>query len=80
LGVAFVSLLLVLALRVGQDMLSNVVGPQVDVQAFDAGYHVVTDSLVTQTIMFGVGGVLSAVIGVVFLVRTRATVRPTGWA
>jgi len=79
-GMAFVCLLLALALRVGRDMLSNVVGPEVDVRAFDAGYDVVTDSIVTQTLALGVVGLVSAGVGVVLMVWRRANTRPTGWA
>ena len=79
-GVAFVCLVMVLALRTGRDLLSDVVGPQVDVEAFDAGYDMVTESLVVQTLVFGVGGLVAAAVGVVLVVRSRRNVRPSGWA
>lgn len=79
-GVAFVCLLIVLALRVGRDMLSDVVGPTIDVQAFDAGYEVVTDSLVTQSLALGVLGLLVAAVGVVLMVWRRGNTRSSSWA
>jgi hypothetical protein len=84
-GAAFMCLLVVLALRTGREMLSNVVGDQVDVEAFNAGYDVVTDMLVNQTLVFGVLGIVAAGIGVVLMVvdmpssrrgRSRASSRP----
>jgi hypothetical protein len=80
LGVAFVCLVMVLALRTGRDLLSDVVGPEVDVRAFDAGYDVVTESLVVQTAVLAVGALVTAAIGVVLVLRGRAKVRSTGWA
>jgi hypothetical protein len=79
-GVAFVCLLVVLALRVGRDMLSDVVGPEVDVSAFNAGYEVVTDALVTQTFVLGALGIVAAGVGVVLMVRRGSGTRPVQWA
>ncbi|HEY8216568.1 MAG TPA: hypothetical protein VIH82_05505 [Acidimicrobiia bacterium] len=79
-GVAFFCLMVVLALRVGRDMLSDVVGPEVDVNAFDAGYDVVTDSLVNQTFVLGGIGIVAAAVGVVLMVRRGANTRPAVWA
>jgi hypothetical protein len=78
-GVAFICLLVVLALRVGRDMLSDVVGPEVDVSAFNAGYEVVTDALVTQTFVLGALGIVTAGVGVAFMVRRSSGTRPTEW-
>ena len=79
-GVAFVCLLVVLALRVGRDMLSDVVGPEVDVSAFNAGYEAVTDAIVTQTFVLGALGIVAAGVGVAFMVRRGSGTRPTQWA
>jgi len=79
-GTAFVCLLLALALKSGRSILSDVVGPQVDIDAFNAGYGVVTDSLVTQTVVFALLGVLTAAVGVGLIVWRRSNARPSGWA
>jgi len=68
-SVAFVCLMIVLALRVGRDVLSDVVGPEVDVNAFHAGYDVVTDSFIGQTFVLGGIGIVAAAVGVVLMVR-----------
>jgi hypothetical protein len=79
-GVAFVCLMIVLSLRVGRDALSDVVGPDVDVNAFHAGYDVVTDTLVNQTFVLGGLGIVTAAIGVVLMVRRTSSARPAAWA
>ncbi|MEX2253884.1 MAG: hypothetical protein WEC34_00450 [Acidimicrobiia bacterium] len=77
-GSAFVCLLVILALRTGRDMLSNVAGDAVNVDAFDAGYGVITDLLVNQTLVFGVVGIVAAGVGVVLMVVDTSTRRPHG--
>ena len=79
-GVAFVCLLIVGALRMGRDALSDVVGPELDIRAFDAGYDVVTDSIVTQTLVLGAVGIVAAGVGVALIVTRRSNTRPTTWA
>ena len=79
-GVAIVCLLLALSLRSGRDMLADVAGPSVDVAAFDAAYDVVTDSLVTQTLLLGGVGLVGAGVGVALLLRRSGGTRPTAWA
>lgn len=79
-GVAIVCLLLALVLRTGRDALSDVAGPAVDVAAFDAAYDVVTDSLVTQTLLMGGVGLVGGGVGVALLVRRSGSTRPTEWA
>jgi len=79
-GVAVVCLLLALALRTGRDVLSDVTGPEVDVAAFDAAYDVVTDALVTQTLLLGGVGLVGGGVGVALLLRRSGRTRPTTWA
>jgi hypothetical protein len=79
-GVAFMCLMVVLALRVGRDQLSDVVGPEVDISAFNAGWEVVTDALVTQTFVLGAVGIVAAGVGVALMVRRDSGTRPTEWA
>lgn len=67
-GTAFVCLLVILALRTGRDVLSDVAGEQVNVDAFFAGYDVITDLLVNQTLVLGILGIVAAAIGVVLMV------------
>jgi hypothetical protein len=79
-GTAVVCLLLVLALRSGRDMLADVAGPEVDLAAFDSAYDVVTDTLVTQTLVLGGLGIVGGVVGVVLLLRRSGGTRPSAWA
>jgi hypothetical protein len=79
-GLAVVCLLLALALGTGRDMVSDVAGPEVDVAAFDAAYDVVTDSLVTQTLLLGGLGLVGGGVGVALLLRRSGSTRPTAWA
>ena len=79
-GVALVCVLLALSLKTGRDMLANVAGPEVDVAAFDAAYDVVTDSLVTQTLVLGGVGLVGGGVGVALLLRRGGSTRPTEWA
>ncbi len=60
-----ISLLMVVVLKAGRGPLSNVAGREVDVSAFNAGYDVVTKSLVVQTAVLGVIGLVAALIGIV---------------
>jgi hypothetical protein len=80
LGLAALALLMVVALKVGQEPLSNVAGPAVDQNAFDAGYHVVTESLVVQTAVLGIVGLVAAMIGVVVQARGGSKSTPAQWA
>ena len=74
-GVAFVCLVIGLALRTGRDFLSDYVGSIVDVRAFNAGYDIVTDSLVNQTLLLGLAGLAAGVAGVVWLLVGRSPQR-----
>jgi hypothetical protein len=71
-GMAFVCLVIGLALRTGRDFLSDYVGSVVDVRAFNAGYDIVTDSLVNQTLLLGLVGLAAGVAGVVWLLVARS--------
>jgi hypothetical protein len=79
-GVAFICLLFGLALRTGRDLLSDYVGSVVDVAAFDAGYDVVTDSIVGQALLVGLVGLVAGIAGVVWLLVGRANSKPPAWA
>jgi hypothetical protein len=80
LGLTAVALLVVVALKVGREPLSNVAGPEVDVNAFNAGYDVVTESLVVQTAVLGLVGLVVALIGIVLSVVRRNKASPAAWA
>ncbi len=80
LGVATISLLIVVALKAGRGPLSNVAGTEVDVSAFNAGYDVVTKSLVVQTAVLGVLGLVAALIGIVISARRTSKPEPVVWA
>ncbi len=81
LGLAVIALLLVIALKVGREPLSNVAGPEVDVNAFNAGYDVVTETLVVQTAVLGLIGLVAALTGIVLsIARKRTQDRPAAWA
>ena len=82
LGVAIIAVLLVLGLRLGRDPLSEVAGPTVEVAAFKAGYDTVTDSLVVQTMVLGLGGLVLASIGLGFVLVGRGASKsaPQEWA
>ena len=80
LGLATISLLIVVALKAGRGPLSNVAGPDVEVSAFNAGYDVVTKSLVVQTAVLGVLGLVAALIGIVISARRRSKPEPVVWA
>jgi hypothetical protein len=75
LGIAVIAMVLVLALRVGRDLLSEVAGPTVEIDAFKAGYNTVTDSLVVQTMVLGLAGLVVAAIGLGFVLVGRRTPR-----
>jgi hypothetical protein len=80
LGVATISLLVVVALKAGRGPLSNVAGQDVDVSAFNAGYDVVTKSLIVQTAVLGIVGLVAALIGILISVRRHAKPEPVVWA
>lgn len=80
LGLAAIALLIVVALKAGREPLSNVAGPEVDVKAFDAGYDVVTQTLVVQTAVLGILGLVAALVGIILSARTRSKPEPATWA
>lgn len=80
LGLAAIALLTVVALKMGQEPLSNVAGPAVDQKAFDAGYDVVTESLVVQTAVLGIIGLVAALIGIILHARGGSKSAPAQWA
>jgi hypothetical protein len=80
LGVAAAALLVVLAIKLGREPLSNVAGSTVNLKAFDAGYEVITDSLVLQTAVLGLLGLVAALVGVGIAVTHRPDAAPAPWA
>ncbi len=75
-GTALICLVLGVALRSGRDLLSDYVGSVVDVRAFDAGYDIVTESVVDQALLLGLVGLVAGIAGVVWLLLAgRAPVR-----
>jgi len=80
IGLVLVSIALIALVRFGRDPLSDVVGSQVSVDAFDAGYGVVTGTFVTQTAILAIVGILSAGGGLLWMTRTSGNDRPAFWA
>ena len=76
LGVAMIAVIMALGLRLGRDPLSEVEGPTVEVAAFKAGYDTVTESLVVQTMVLGLGGLVVALVGLGFVLVGRGSKRP----
>ena len=79
-AIALVSVLLVGLVRFGRDLLSEVTGPELNLQAFEAGYDVVTRSFVLQTVVLALVGVVTMLGGMTLRVRTVRNTRPLGWA
>ena len=79
-GLAVVAVALVLLLKVGRGLLSDAVGSQVTKSAFDSAWDTITSSLVTQTIIIGVVGLLAIGGGVLWRRHDEQGRRPTGWA
>jgi multisubunit Na+/H+ antiporter MnhC subunit len=79
-GLTVVAVALVLLLKVGRDLLSNSVGSNVTKQAFNSAWGTITSSLVTQTIVIGVVGLLAVGAGVLWRRYEVHGRRPTGWA
>lgn len=79
-GLALVSIVLVLVIRFGRDPLSHAVGSEVSVAAFDSGYDTVTESFITQTLALAAIGAAVAIAGIIAKVRSGGNVRPQGWA
>jgi anti-sigma-K factor RskA len=79
-GVVGMAVIVVALLRVGRGLLSDTTGDQAAQDAFSAAWHAVTSSLVIQTLVLALFGVLIAVGGVLARSRTRRNRRPTGWA
>jgi hypothetical protein len=80
LGVLVVAAALVLLVRFGREPLSRVVGSDVTVEAFDAGYDVVTSTFVTQTLVLAALGAVAALGGVALKIRAAGNRRPGFWA
>jgi hypothetical protein len=80
LGLLVIAAILVLVIRFGRDPLSRVVGSDITVEAFNAGYDTVTSSYVTQMLVLAVAGAITAVIGVVLKLRMTGNRRPAVWA
>jgi hypothetical protein len=80
IGTIVVAVLIAAALRFGQDPLSDVVGSQVNIDAFDAGYDVVVGSLIRQTVVMGGLGALLGAAGLASVIWYGRNLRPTGWA
>jgi len=79
-GGVLVSFVQILVVRLGREVLSDVAGPKVDVGAFTRGYEVVTATLVTQTIVVAVVGLVLAIGGVVAMLVLRREAPPGEWA
>jgi hypothetical protein len=79
-GVGVICIVIGLGLRAGRGVLSSFVGSAVDERAFNAGYDIVTDSLVRQTLLLGLVGVAAGIAGVVWLLVGRSSSRQRSWA
>ena len=81
-GVAttLVAAAVVALVKLGREPLSDVVDTQVGVDAFNPGYDAVTSSLVTQSAILAIVGILVAIGGVLWTTRTRGNERPAFWA
>jgi hypothetical protein len=80
IGLVLMSVALVALIKLGRDPLSDVVGSQVSVDAFDAGYDVVTGGFVVQTVILAIVGIVSAIAGMVWMSRSSGNERPAFWA
>lgn len=79
-GGVLISFVQILVVRLGREVLSDVAGPNVDVGAFTRGYEVVTGTLVTQTIVVAVVGVVLAVGGGAAMLVLGRDAAPGEWA
>lgn len=79
-GIVVMAVLIIAALQLGQDPLSDVAGSQVSIEAFDAGYGVVAGSIVRQTVLFAALGALAGAGGLAGIIWYQRNRRPTGWA
>jgi multisubunit Na+/H+ antiporter MnhC subunit len=79
-GLAVEAVALVLLLKVGRGLLSDAVGTNVTKAAFDASWDTITRSLVAQTVIIGVVGLLAVGAGVLWRRYEVHGRRPTGWA
>jgi hypothetical protein len=80
IGVALIALVLAALVELGRDLLSDVVGSALDVDAFEAGYDVVMASFVIQTLALAVLGVVTALGGGLLKFHQIRTARPSDWA
>lgn len=79
-ALAALSLLIIGFVVFGRDLLSSITGPELDMQAFEAGYDVVTHSLVIQTLGVAALGAAALVAGFALKARGVRNTRPLGWA
>jgi hypothetical protein len=79
-AIAVISLVLLGFVLFGRDLLSSITGPALNVQAFEAGYDVVTHSFVIQTLGFAALGAAAVVAGFALKARNVRNTRPLGWA
>lgn len=79
-GVAVDAMIVVLLLRTGRGALSNDAGSPVSDAAFNSAWDTITGSLVTQTIVLGVLGLLAVGAGVMWHARETGNQRSTIYA
>ncbi|MBM3672387.1 MAG: hypothetical protein FJW86_09465 [Actinobacteria bacterium] len=82
IGIALVVIALAMALLVGigRDLLTDVVGTDVELEAFESGYDVVTGGFVAQTALFAMAGGLVGAAGAALMWRQKRNRRPLSWA
>lgn len=80
IGVALLSFLQILVVRLGRGVLSDVTGPNMSLGAFTRGYDVVIGTFVTQTIVIAVVSLATAGASIAAMRLRRRDVAPAEWA
>lgn len=79
-GLLVIALVLGLLVSLGRGLLTDVVGPDVELAAFESGYDVVTGGFVAQTALFAFAGGAVGAAGAALMYRQKRTRRPLSWA
>jgi hypothetical protein len=77
---AAIGVILIALVKPGRSLLEHQTGTATDRSAFLAGYNVVTQSFVRQTVGVVIAGAVLVVVGGVLAWRAGRTVRPRSWA
>ena len=79
-GLVLDTVIVVVLLRVGRDAITNVAGTPAIESAFASAWDSISGSLVTQTIVVGVLGLLAVGAGVMWRAAELDNRRPAAWA